>query len=320
MTRNTKALLFAAAAIVMIMACIKAHATAVRRRSDERLAYMIQLSVDAAGARNQQAVRLCETELNTILAQQLPEVQRQGQAAAEDLATYQSCGKIIYSLARDKLKGSDVTGQYVGERMQAHLRNPLKKLSSDLEAAVGRFELSLRESTVGLARDLAQLTPCGMPRDVSLPADLKPNADADQALANLGVNGVVFGASLSFDVWAVLSTRVVKSLTSSAAAAAARMFARPAATAAAEVTVALADGPLPVGDIIAAIGGLWTAYDVYATRKQFEREMMRAIDNMMPNVRRDIQRRALEHVRAILKEHQRMQDAIRRRSVQEFEK
>jgi hypothetical protein len=320
MTRNNKLLLIAAVVAAATITYFKLRETAVERRADEKLAHMIQISVDAAGSKNQQAVRLCETDINTILAQQFPEISRQGQIAAADIATYNSCCKLIYSLARDKIKGSSTTAQYVDERVQAHLGTPLRKLSSDLEAAISRFELSLKENTVGLARDLAQMNPQNAARTISLPVDVKSNTDVNQALKNLGLGGVTVGVMIPLDVWAVMSTKLVKSLVTKVATLAARMFARPAAAAAAEVTIAAADGPLPIGDIIAVIGGILTTYDVYSTQKQFEREMKQSMENMMPEVRRDLQKQILDHVHAILKDHQRLQDEIRQRSVQEYVK
>ena len=318
MARNNKALLIGAVIAVAVIAFVKVQETAVQRRNNQKYSTMIQISVEAAGAKNQQAVRLCETEINTILSQQFPEVARQGQKAAEDLAAYSSCSKIIYLLVRDKIKSSSTTAEYVDECLQSRMGQPLKKLSSDLESAMGRFELTLRENTVGLARDLAQMNPRNDGRTISLPVDLKSNTDINQALKNLGLGGVALGVAIPLDVGAVLSTKIVKSLVSKVVAAAARMFARPAAAAAAEVTIAAADGPLPIGDIIAALGAIWTAYDVYSTQKQFEREMKAAMEDMMPDMRRDIQKQVLAHVHSILKEHQRLQDAIRQQSVRAF--
>ena len=102
MTRNNKALLVAAVVVIAAIAYFKTRETPV----EDKLSRMIQFSVDAANAKNQQAVSLCESEINAMLAQQFPEVTRQGLLAAQDIASYGSCCKIIYSLARDKIKSS----------------------------------------------------------------------------------------------------------------------------------------------------------------------------------------------------------------------
>src|SRR2546430_15882204 len=99
--RNTEALLIGVILVAATIGYFKFHKARVSNGNSEKLASLIQVSVAAAGAKNEQALRLCETEINTILAQQFPELIRQGQIAAADISSYGSCCKIIYFLARD---------------------------------------------------------------------------------------------------------------------------------------------------------------------------------------------------------------------------
>jgi len=316
MTRNNKALLSATFVVVLAIAYVKTRETPV----EDKLSRMIQVSVDAANAKNQQAVSLCESEINAILSQQFPEVTRQGLLAAQEIASYGSCCKIIYSLARDKIKSSNTTAEYVDARMHSSMEQPLKKLSGDLETAIGRFDLSLKENTVDLARELAQMNPQNAGKTIAMPSEVKSGDDINKALNNLGLGGLTIGISIPLDVWAVLSAKIVKAITAKVAAAAARMFARPVVAAVSLPAIAAADGPLPIGDIIAVIGGLWTAYDIYSTQKQFEIEMKTSVENMIPDMQRDIQKQVQDHIYSILKEHQRLQDEIRQHSVLEYAK
>ncbi len=320
MKRNSKALLIFAVVVVATIIYSKTHEKKVTPRQD-KLAQMIQISVDAAGSKNQQAVRLCEADINTILDQQFSEYTRQGKGAAEDLATYGSCCKIISLMAIDKIKGSNTTIQYVDERIQSHLNNSSKKLSGDLETAIGRFELSLKGNTVGLAQDLAQINPSNATAITSLPVDLKTNLDINQAIRNFGFNVTENIISLSFDISAVLRTPIVKALVSDVVRIAGRLFAKQAAEAAAEGAVASA-GPetLGIADGIAILGAMWTAHDIYSSQKQFEQDMKQSVDNMMSDVHRKIQKQVLDQVHAILEEHQQMQDKIRQQAEEQLMK
>lgn len=315
--KNKEMLIAAAVSAVMVIGVKMQKTAVIARRGAAQLSRAMQVGVTVAGSKNQQAFSSFEAEFNSILAGQFPEIERQGQRAAEDLATFGSCNKIICSMVADKIKGTDATAQYVDGRMQAHLGSPLKKMSEDIETALRRFELELKENTVGLARELAQANPRHADKGIALPDGLQSNADIDQALKKLGINAIATGIVIPLDVWAVMNAKMIKSLVSKVATTAARMFARPAAAAAAEVTIAAADGPLPIGDIIAVIGGIFTVVDVCRTQKQFEREMKEATGNMMPDVRRDIQKQVMDHARAILKEHQRLQDEICQKSQQD---
>ena len=203
MTRSSKGLLITVVAIAVVAIAVVAIATSttgINNTEDpkpssgkEELARRIQISVDVAGSKNKQAVLFCDTEINTILALQFPEVERQGQKAAEDIAAYGSCCKIIYSLVRDKIDKKNTTDLYVDEQMQANLSPPLRQLSGDLETTIGRFDLLLRESTVGLAYDLAAMNPRNSAGNISLPVDLKSNNYIREALKNLGFGVVTVG-------------------------------------------------------------------------------------------------------------------------------
>lgn len=321
MKRNSMALVIAAVAVAATITYLKVHKMKVENRNNAELDTMVQFSSNAAKAKNLQAVHQCETNINTILVSHFRVVYIRGQIAAEDIATYGSCCNIIYVLAKDKLRGSDATGLYVKERLQGGLGDSLKELSQDLETSISQLELSLRKNTVGLAQDLAQLNPHNRTRTLAMPAvDLKTDSDINRALMCLGLNGVTVGVVIPLDVWSVLSSKIVKTLVSKISVAAARMFARPAAAAAAEVIVAGADGPLPFGDIIAVIGGLYTTYDVYSTQKQFENEMKQSMANILPDAFLGAQKQVLEQVYAILKDHQGLQAKICQISVQEFAK
>ena len=96
------------------------------------------------------------------------------------------------------------------------------------------------------------------------------------------------------------------------------MFARPAAAAAAEMTVAVVDGPLPIGDAIALIGGLWTAYDIYATRASFERELRTTLANAIPEMQRSVHDQLMTRIRGTLEAHRRTQDMIRTASTNDI--
>ena len=204
----------------------------------------IQLSVAAATARNEQATRLCESEINMILAREFP-------------------------------------------------------------------ELALRESTVTLATELAQMGPSQSGQPVNIAVDVRTSGDLDQALRNLGLSGGVLAATGGFDVVAIMNTSVFRSMIRTIVELAASLFATPAATAAGSAAVAVADGPLPIGDAIAVVCGAWTAYDVYSTRREFEREIKAGLTNALPEMKRNVHHQLMERIHSLQSDYQRAQDRIR---------
>ena len=74
-----------------------------------------------------------------------------------------------------------------------------------------------------------------------------------------------------------------------------------AATFSAGTFSALIDGPLPIGDIIAAIlatGGLaWTGYDIYRVSQKLPRELENAMSEMICNFENDLKEKALNKLK-----------------------
>lgn len=271
----------------------------------------IQISMAAASTRNEQAFALCESEINSILAREFAEIANEGDEAAAEVATYSSCCGIIYRLAKDKVFGGTSAADFVNAELGGRLRPPLQACAHQLDTALARFHRSLGESTVTLAGELAEVGGATNGAPLNVTVDVRPTDDLDSALRNLGFNATAIGVGLTFDAWAVLHSQVIRGLVTKAAPLAASMFARPAAAAAAEMTVAVADGPLPIGDAIALLGGVWTAYDIYATRAEFEKELKTTLANSMPDMKRSVHAQLMTRIRNTLDAHRRIQDSIR---------
>jgi hypothetical protein len=271
----------------------------------------IQLSVSAATARNEQATRLCESEINTILAREFPEIERAADRAAEEVSTYSSCTTIIYRLAKEQLGWSASTADYVEGEVRSRLQPSLDTCGRELDAALGRCELALKESTVTLATELAQANPSAAGRPLAIEVDARTSGDLDATLRGLGIGGGVLTIAGTFDAVAIMNTSLVRGLVAKIAQLAASIFAKPAATAAGSAAVAAADGPLPVGDALAVVGGLWTAYEIYATRAQFEKEIRASLANALPEMKRSVHHQIMERIRSMQSDYQRAQDRIR---------
>jgi len=280
-------------------------------KPDSRLYERIHISMAAATSRNDQAITLCESEINRVLAREFAEIGRKGDQAAAEVATYQSCCSIIYRLARDKVCGGTTASAYVDEKLGRRLRPALQTCSRELDSTLARFDRSLAESTVMFASELAELRDSTKSSPVTVSVEVQLDGDLDATLENLGFQATGISVGGVLDVWALMNSRFAQVLLGEAARMAAAMFARPAAAIAAEATVAAADGPLPFGDAIALVGGVWTAYDIYATRAAFERELKTTIANALPDMKRSVHDQVMTRIRGTLDAHRRVQDSIR---------
>lgn len=332
LTNHSVVLLVAAAVTAAAIATLRSGHTPVLLRPDAavgdtvgnsagrnaRLFERIQISMAAATTRNEHAVAMCESDINAILAREFAEIARTCDGAANEVATYSSCCGIIGRLARDKVFGGNSAADYVDAELGGRLRPALRACSRELDTALARFDRSLAESTVTLASELAGYRDTAAGSPVTTTVDVRYSDDLDAALRNLGFDASAVGASLTLDIWALLNSRLITGLLTKATGMAATMFARPAAAAAAELTVAAADGPLPIGDVIAVIGGAWTAYDIYATRDSFEKELKTTLANALPDMKRSVHDQLMTRIRGTLDTHRRVQDSIRTASAEEI--
>jgi hypothetical protein len=271
----------------------------------------IQLSVAAATARNDQAARACENEINVVLAREFPEIERAANRAAEEVSTLSSCSTIIYRLAKEQLGWSSSTADYVEGEIRGRLQPSLDACGHELDVALDRYEMALRESTVTLATELAQANGAAAGKPVAIEVDVRSSGDLDATLRGLGISGGILSIAGTFDAVAIMNTSIVRNLIAKIAQLAASIFAKPAATAAGSAVVAAADGPLPIGDALAIVGGLWTGYEIYSTRAQFEAEIKASLINALPEMKRSVHHQIMERIHSLKSDHQRAQDRIR---------
>lgn len=316
-TRQTASLLVVALVAVTTIVALRSARTPVVLRPDAAeltapgLYERIQISMAAATSRNEQAIALCESDINAILAREFAEISRKADDAADEVATYSSCCGIIARLAKDKVFGGTRAADYVDAELGGRLRPALQTCSRELDIALARFDRSLAESTVTLASELAEYRDAANGKPLSVAVDLQYSDDLQAALGNLGFDATAIAASLTLDIWGLVNSRLMSGLLTEATGMAATLFARPAAAAAAEVTVAAADGPLPIGDLIAVVGGLWTAYDIYACRAAFEDQLKTSLANALPDMKRSVHDQLMTRIRGTLDAHRRTQDLIR---------
>lgn len=278
----------------------------------------VNLCVKAAVHRNEEASRRCMNDINAVLSREFSEITRISHQAAEDVSTLGSCGKIITLLAKEQFGATARATDYLEGRIKRQLDPALASCGEQLQAALDRYETSLRRSTVTLATELAQSNSGRSDGPSTVEVDVTTAEDLEKALFNLGLNGGVVTVATVFDAAAILNTRLFQNLLRRLGMLAASAFAKPTATAAGSVAAAAADGPLPIGDMFAVAGGLWTGYEIYATRAEFEREIKLAISNALPNMKRNVHRQLMERISGLQDDYQQAQDQIRVQSVEGF--
>lgn len=274
------------------------------------VAQRIQVHSDQASRRNLESLRLFELEIARVMMKHESKLSQAASSAAADTSSYGSCCEIIYLLACDQFNDTNNATNFLNEQINPKIEAALRNLNDDIKSELETLQYSLRRSTIQLAVDLAAATSTEATAEVELNPEDFAQADVNQALNNLGFNAIAISIGVGFDVVAILHSQAWRMMWSKLSGLAGRLFATQVTTVAASGGVALIDGPLPIGDILAVAGLLWTAWDIHASQQQFQQQLTVALDNKLIDARQEIHTRLLEHARKIVEEYRNLQDDI----------
>lgn len=271
---------------------------------------LIQLHADQASRRNINALKVFEMDVNRVVKEHEAKLSSAAREAAREAADYGSCCKIVYYLAWDKVKGQNETEAYLNREIKPFVDSAAQAFGDDVDAALKKLDYELRRSTVQLANDLATLGPAQHAPETTVDVDLMRYGDFQQSVRNLGFNATGIAVSVAIDAVALRRTQLPAVFWKKITAIAARLFRKQVAKVAGSAAVAAVDGPLPVGDIIALGGMIWTGYDIYALQKEFEKEITTSLDNLLADASNNVHKQAVAHATEMLKNHQKLQDDI----------
>ncbi len=273
---------------------------------------LIQTHADEAMQRNRKALESFEREMNLVISRHGPLLHQAAIEAAARSAGYSSCCRIVYHLAYDMLKGQNSTEAYLDSQIAPAAVPAAGALAQDIIATLGRLDRDLDCSTMTLATDLAAMGPAEQNVQVRLHGGDSAPSDIERSLRSLGFNAMCVTAGLVFDAAALYQARTTLPLTfKKIVSLAASLFGKQAARAAGSVALAWTDGPLLVGDALAVIGVGWTAWDIHASRKKFEKELNVSLKNILDQASADMHRQAVQQASAMFRSCQELQDNIR---------
>jgi len=187
------------------------------------------------------------------------------------------CADLVKTVALDKWRGGDRTEKSVRQDLEISyysglyaardsVAECLKDLTSNLENARRSFAIQLKE----------ELASGELPGDGEYRAMLEECGERiENSKHNLVVGQIAAGISVAIEAICIRQTvAVVSSLLGKAAA-------RQVGTMAAGATAAVADGPLPVGDIVGGVAVLgctaWTGWDIYKATKSLPAELAKTL-------------------------------------------
>lgn len=229
-------------------------------------------------------------------------------ASRDGLCGYKVCVSLAYKMAYDKLKGTARTADAIEPLVQSRICEPIEEAVVVYAKWTEGYRHELQKEEQVFALDLAVVA-----NEFSNEIAVLANDDAKRASA--AIDGFVASIKdhATETVYAAIGTAIEAAMIKTSYDAikkivlrvAARALASSAAKIGASATTGaacvVADGPLPIGDIIGAVvtvaGLSWTAYDIYNVTKSMPDEMQSEIESEIVKVKSALTNTALENLK-----------------------
>lgn len=268
---------------------------------DQKLRNMIQRELQKYQSKNNNLYQQFEQELSAAVEQEFNYAQREIPQTVGELTTFYACNKLAYKLAKDELMGTNDA--------QEAIEPSLNRILSHCASGAARAENVFQNYSVRLNENFMEFS-------ANLAAEAQENGydEYDQeALTRFAediyrANEAVINISKSTilaEVGATLEVVFIRTTYTMISSVLAKVVAKLAGSATATGICAVADGPLPIGDIIGAgvgvVGLVWTSYDLYQAQAVLPGKLTEMLQESVQNYRisvlnsaRDRAKKALE--------------------------
>ncbi len=212
------------------------------------------------------------------------------------------CGKLCGAMAMDKIRHTDTAMEMISPIIVSQMIVPCEEGSKEIQNALNEFLLQLQENATEYRAGILEMLDG---TEFSL-KDFSARKEFLKQNDTLAVQIMKFAFDKTFSmVGAGMEALFLRSTYVAVTRLVAGIVAKLSTTAAVSGTAVVADGPLPIGDVIAggvAIGGLaWTGYDVYQVTKVMPKEMKGYLRGMISDYRRSLHQEALQRAEECLK-------------------
>lgn len=230
-------------------------------------------------------------------------------ASSDGLCGFKVCGKLAYKMAYDKIKSThraeDAINPIVTDRIVTPIEDAVKvyerwtvDFRRELQCEENAFALDLAVRSRRF-KDAVSCFEMADARRMSAAVDKLVNEVEEHAKESaFAAAGTVIELAMIKSSYAAIRAVAVRVVQIALAGVAKKL----ATTASSAVISAAADGPLPVGDVIAAVitvGGLgWTAYDIHKVCATMPREMREGVMGAINETRVAIRRTAEANLNA----------------------
>lgn len=270
--------------------------TALSPEAQKAFEQKIEAEFQEYSAENQRLKAEFETALNEILARNFTKAENAIPEVTARFSSFGACNKLCFKMVKDQLKGTQELQAALIDALQA-VNGPCGQGIAEVNDLLESFQQKLLENSNDFRSSIAEVLEEPQFQMIALQLEGTMGQVSESAVKLVSANVIAeIGAAL--EVACIRSTiRMVSRILGKAAG---KLIAAGGGGAA----CAVADGPLPIGDIagaaLAAGGAVWTAWDIYQAKKVIPREMRTTLEGSVRKCRSDLNARALEKAKELL--------------------
>ena len=218
-------------------------------------------------------------ELNNVIQNagkgKFNQARKNVRGTVKEFSKFKVCGKLTYKMAKDRIRKTNDTRTAICSVVGPNIIKPCQEGHAEMMNALRNYLHTLQENDNRYRAKLAQALK-------EIPGDVKQSEarneflnktvlEFERQVNEMAISQVTTAVGAVIEV--VLIKETVKLITKVGAKAVARII----GSASAGAVCAVADGPLPIGDLFGAVitvgGFAWGAYDIYKICKVLPKKM-----------------------------------------------
>lgn len=231
-------------------------------------------------SRNAELYHRFEQDLATAGANEFQTAHDNIDETVEIFSKVKTVGYLVYLLAYDKVKDTNAARDYMTEQLTPKIITPCMNGNAAVRECLGNFLHGLQENDNEFRSALAQklaVMPNSGARSKADERFMQNLLKTQEQIATLATTkaATIVGVTIEVLCWRQIRDALLG------------LLGQTVVKAAASVGIAAADGPLPIGDIIAIGGLIWCGYDIYQATKAIPDELRGILGTTVETFRRD---------------------------------
>jgi hypothetical protein len=202
-------------------------------------------------------------------------------SAARELATFDSCLRIVSLLAWDKVNQKRETDIFLLKKIDPIITPANLALEQPIEEAMVTFELDIRQSYTQLNIDLTKQEAFNNPEHSYVGKDLSSKISSNKDISNLPVELTKKTLDLALNTKRIFEFNKSATLPKEIQIVANRFFSKQIAKISISAALLVASSPIPLAEIIPIIRIGWNLYDIHVLQEQFEAQTNKILDQAL---------------------------------------